>query len=236
MRTFSEYVQAKETLVTEQEQAIISQVAEGLLNDQISSDSLSNVLLSCQNLSGEELYNELIGGLQGLAGAFGRGVGNVAGAVGRGIGNVAGAVGNAASAVGQGIGNAASAVGQGIGNAAANAGRGVSNAWMRGEQSRKIQQTIRKIGEIKQSMRDMTLHSPKVDRVLDSLVHYLQRGVQNLGQDSSLRFGKGVFQRPQPNAPMFTQAQNVAGVDTQQAQAPDIGTGFFGSQLNPAMA
>jgi hypothetical protein len=219
MRTFSEYVQARETLVTEQEQGIVLQVVEGLLSDQISPDDLSNVLLSCQNLHGEELYNELIGGLQGLAGAFGRGVGNVAGAVGRGIGKVAGAVGNAAGAVGQGIGNTA-----------ASAGRGVSNAWMRGEQSRKIDQTIRKIGEIKQSMRDMTLHSPKVDRVLDSLVHYLQRGVQNLGQDSSLRFGQGVFR---PNAPTFNQAQNV---NMSQPAAPGFNTGFFGSGMPTAMA
>lgn len=168
---FIEYVQNRE----------IEKLIEAMKSENFDFDVFNEWVSLALNCQTDEEVNEAFwsthgGGLTNLASAG-------LGAVGRGLG-----------AVGRGIGNVASNVAQG----AMNVAKGVGNIYMQGENKNQIKAAIDQVNNLRNSFNKIGIKNPRAYSVLDVLVKGLQHGLQNVQQDSSLRFGQpGIWRRSQ---------------------------------------
>jgi hypothetical protein len=181
MTTFSEYKAFREN----------QQLAEFFMQNEVELQYVIDQLLESEgNESKEELLNELLGGLQGLAGA---GWGAAQKAAGAGLN----AMGNMASQAWQG---AQKGVKNGI-QAIGDASRGAAQAYQHGENKYQLQKLSGQINTIKQTLGTLGFNKPQVNKFLDGLVQNVQQAHTNVAKNPSLRFGqKGVWGNPANNS------------------------------------
>ena len=177
MTTFSEYKTFREN----------QQLAEFFMQNEVELQCVIEQLLESEdNESKEELLNELIGGLGGLASA---GWGAAQKAAGAGLN----AMGNMASQAWQG---AQKGVKNGI-QAIGDASRGADQAYRHGENKYQLQKLSGQINTIKQTLDTLGFNQPQVNKFLDTLVAHVQQAHANVSQNPALRFGqKGVWTKP----------------------------------------
>lgn len=156
MKSFNEY----------REERFNQELVETIHQAGINTDDIIDYILTiCENkdLSEEQLFNELIGGLSNLAGAG-------LGAVGRGIGNVANQAWQGAKQVGSAVGGAVQQGANAVGGAMQQAGQGIANTYMQGENQRGLQKLQSQIQTVKQTLAQMGFKSQQANDFLDKLV------------------------------------------------------------------
>ena len=177
MTTFSEYKDFREN----------QQLAEFFMENEVELQAVIDQLLESQESeSQEELLNELIGGLQGLAGAGWGAAKNAAGAAKNAMGNMASQAWQGAQT---GVKNGIQAIGD--------ASRGADQAYRHGENKYQLQKLSGQINTIKQTLDTLGFNQPQVNKFLDTLVAHVQQAHANVSQNPALRFGqKGVWTKP----------------------------------------